>query len=291
MAKVFKMVVDETGIGVVSFAVAGEAMNTWTEEAFAGFEQVMKEIEIAKGIRGIIFISGQPGNFLSGVNLKLISRIASAEEAMELLNLFHGAFARMNALGIPTVAAIHGHCLGGGLEFALACTARIAKEGENTLLGLPECNMGLFPGGGGTQRLPRLIGYPAVELILKGTILPAAKAKEMGIVDRLIPADADLLGEAKAFFEELIAGTAGLERPVQDFSQMDAVAELAKAGILKASSGREIPGPMLALKAMHEGLKLPLAEGLEIEKRLFAEVVLTQEAKGSIHTFALTLFL
>lgn len=285
MAKVFNMVVDEQGIGVITFDVTGEAMNTWTEDAFIGFEQVMRELEIAKGIRGIIFISGKPENFLAGANLKLISQIQSAEEVKKTLDLFHGSFARMIALGIPAVAAIHGHCLGGGLEFALACTGRIAKEGKSTLIGLPECNVGLFPGGGGTQRLPRLIGYGAFELILKGTMLPAAKAFEMGIVDRLIPPEGDLLASARAFLEEIIAGKANLKRPVQDFSQIDAVAEMAKAGILKATRGREIPGPMLALKSMHEGLKLPLEQGLELEKANFVEVVLSKEAKGSINTF------
>ena len=262
-------------------------MNTWTEDAFRGFDQVMQELEKAKGIRGIIFISGKPENFLAGANLKLISQIESAEEVRRTLDLFHGSFTRLIALRFPSVAAIHGHCLGGGLEFALACTGRIAKEGKTTLIGLPECNVGLFPGGGGTQRLPRLIGYPAIELILKGTMLPAAKAFEMGIIDRLIPAEGDLLAAARTFLEEIIAGKADLKRPVQDFSQIDAVAEMAKAGILKATRGREIPGPMLALKTMHEGLKVPLAEGLEIEKRNFIEVVLSKEAKGSINTFFL----
>ena len=229
----------------------------------------MQELETTKGYRGIVFISGKPENFLAGANLKLISQIESAEEVLRTIGLFHGSFNRLCALGIPSVAAIHGHCLGGGLEFALACTGRIAKEGKTTLIGLPECNVGLFPGAGGTQRLPRLIGYGAFELILKGTMLPAAKAYEMGIIDRLIPADGDLLKAAKAFLEEIIAGKANLKRPVQDFSQIDSVAEMAKAGILKATKGREIPAPMLALKSMHEGLKLPLAEGLEIEKTEF----------------------
>ena len=285
MGKVFNMVVDESGIGVITFDVVGEAMNTWTEDAFIGFDRVMQELEIAKGIRGIIFISGKPENFLAGANLKLISQIESAEEVRKMLNLFHGSFARLVALGFPSVAAIHGHCLGGGLEFSLACTARIAKEGKNTLIGLPECNVGLFPGGGGTQRLPRLIGYGAFELILKGTMLPAAKAYELGIVDRLIPAEGNLLASARALLEEVIAGTANLKRPVQDFSQIDAVAEMAKAGILKATKGREIPAPMLALKSMHEGLKLPLDQGLELEKANFVEVALSKEAKGSINTF------
>lgn len=285
MGKVFNMVVDGSGVGVVTFDVAGEKMNTWTEEAFNGFDHVMRELETSKGISGVIFISGKPENFLAGANLKMISQIDSAEEVRRFLDRFHGSFARLEALGFPAVAAIHGHCLGGGLEFVLACTGRIAKEGKSTLIGLPECNVGLFPGAGGTQRLPRLIGYPALELILKGTMLPAAKAYEMGIIDRLIPADGDLLASAKSLLEEVIAGTANLKRPLQDFTQIDAVAEMAKAGILKATKGREIPGPMLALKSMHEGLKVSLAEGIEIEKKNFVEVVLTKEAKGSINTF------
>ncbi|MCE5282193.1 MAG: enoyl-CoA hydratase/isomerase family protein, partial [Deltaproteobacteria bacterium] len=169
MGRVFNMVVDETGIGVITVDAVDEAMNTWTKEAFIGFDRVMRELEIAKGIRGILFISGKPENFLAGANLKWIARIESAEEVERTLELFHGSFTRLATLGFPSVAAIHGHCLGGGLEFALACTGRIAKEGRTTLIGLPECNVGLFPGGGGTQRLPRLIGYPAVELILKGS--------------------------------------------------------------------------------------------------------------------------
>lgn len=285
MGKVFNLVREEKGIGVITFDVVGEKMNTWTEDAFSGFDQVMHELETAKGYRGVVFISGKPENFLAGANLKLISQIKSADEVRRTIDLFHSSFNRLCALGIPSVAAIHGHCLGGGLEFALACTGRIAKEGKTTLIGLPESNVGLFPGAGGTQRLPRLIGYGAFELILKGTMLPAAKAYEMGIIDRLIPTDGELLKAAKAFLEEIIAGKANLKRPAQDFSQIDSVAEMAKVGILKATKGRELPAPMLALKSMHEGLKRSLPEGIEIEKRNFIEVVLTKEAKGSINTF------
>ena len=287
MGKVFNMVVESSGIGVVTFDVVGDTMNTWTDEAFRSFEELLTELESAKGIRGVVFISGKPENFLAGANLKLISQIETAEGVDKTMEHFHSSFNRLAALPIPTVAAIHGHCLGGGLEFALVCRGRIAKEGRTTLIGLPELNVGLFPGAGGTQRLPRLIGYPAIELILKGTMLPAAKAYEMGIVDRLIPAGSDLLAAAKSFLEEIIAGKADLKRPVQDFSQIDAVAEQAKAGVLKATRGRELPGPMLALNAIREGLKVSLAEGLAIERRNFVEVVLSKEAKGSINTFFL----
>ena len=285
MSKIFNLKVDNGGIGVITFDVAGDAMNTWTDAAFKDFDEIIGELAKTPDIKGIIFISGKPDNFLSGANLKMISDIEKAEDVRQMLDLFHGSFAKLNAFHYPAIAAIHGHCLGGGLEFALACTARIVKEGKTTLIGLPECNVGLFPGGGGTQRLPRLIGYPALEMILKGTMMPAAKAYEAGIVDRLVPTDGDLLAEAKKFLLEVIAGTAGLKRPVHDFSQIDAVAEMAQQGILKATKGRYIPGPMLALKSIHEGLKVSLEKGLELEKANFAEVVLTHQAKGSINTF------
>ena len=284
MSKIFNLKVEDS-IGVITFDVAGDAMNTWTDTAFKDFDEIIGELAKTPNIKGIIFISGKPDNFLSGANLKMISDIEKAEDVRQMLDLFHGSFARLNAFNYPAIAAIHGHCLGGGLEFALACAARIAKEGKTTLIGLPECNVGLFPGGGGTQRLPRLIGYPALEMILKGTMMPAAKAYEAGIVDRLVSADGDLLAEAKKFLREVIAGTAGLKRPVHDFSQIDAVAEMAQQGILKATKGRYIPGPMLALKSIHEGLKVSLEKGLELEKANFAEVVLTHQAKGSINTF------
>jgi len=199
----------------------------------------------------------------------------------------HRAFARLGALPVPVVAAIHGHCLGGGLELALACTARIARDGKTTLIGLPECSVGLLPGAGGTQRLPRLIGEAAIDLILKGTMLPAQKACELGIIDRLIPAGGDLLKEAKAFLEEMLAGKAALKREKPDFSRIDAAAEVARKSVLKASRGRALPGPMLALKAVLDGVKLPLEEGIECEKACFAEAVTSREAKGSIHSFFL----
>jgi len=285
MGKIFDLKVEDGGIGVARFDVVGDAMNTWTDKAFLSFDELMGELGKTPGIKGLIFISGKPDNFFAGANLKMIAEIEKAEEARNMLNLFHGSFAKLNAFNFPSISAIHGYCLGGGLEFALACTARIAKEGKSTLIGLPECNVGLFPGGGGTQRLPRLVGYPALEMILKGTMMPAAKAYEAGIVDRLVPADGDLLAEAKKLVLEINAGTAGLKRPTHDFSEIDAVSEMARQGILKATKGRYIPGPFLALKSIHEGLKVSLEEGLAKEIDNFTEVVLTPQAKGSINTF------
>lgn len=287
MSEVFRLEM-ENGMGIVTFDVPGDAMNTWTDEAFRSFDRLMGTLEERRGeLKGILFISGKADNFFAGANLKMIADLENPEEVRRILDLFHGSFGRLKALGRPSLAAIHGFCLGGGLEFALACDARIAKEGKTTMIGLPECNVGLFPGGGGTQRLPRLIGYPAVELILRGTMLPAAKALELNIIDRLVPADGDLLKEAKAFLGEIIEGKADLKRPAHDFSDLDKVIEQARQGAVKASRGRLLPAHRLALKSIQDGLKVSLEEGLEMEKANFVEVVMTPEAKGSINTFFL----
>jgi 3-hydroxyacyl-CoA dehydrogenase/enoyl-CoA hydratase/carnithine racemase len=275
----------EGNVGIVTFNVFGDAMNTWTEAAVVSFRELLVEIKKGKGLSGAIIISGKPDNFCAGANLKMVADMRSADEVRQLLNTLHDSFNSWNDFKIPTVAAINGVCAGGGLELALVCTARISTDAKSSLIGLPECNVGLFPGGGGTQRLPRLIGYPAVELILKGSLIPAIKAHELGIIDRLAPAGGNLLDAAKAFLQEIITGKADLKRPVQDFSQIDAVADMARTGVLKMTKGRELPGPMLAIKSMQEGLKASLLEGLEIEKKYFIQTALSPEAKGSINTF------
>lgn len=277
----------DNGIAVVTIDVPGRPMNTWTEDAVRGFYTLLDDLEKLTDAQALVFISGKPGNFHSGADLNVLETMKSPKETAEALDVFHTAFRRLAALSFPTVAAIEGHCLGGGLEFALACTARIAKTSKSTLLGLPECTLGIFPGAGGTQRLPRLIGLPAIELILRGTMFPAEKAIELGVIDRFVPADADLLTNAVEFAGELVSGKVSLKRPAHDFSQIDQIADFARTETLKVTRGREIPGPMLAIQAMQQGLKVPLDEGLQIEKNLFVQAVLSNEAKGSIHTFFL----
>jgi len=275
------------GIGIVTFDMPGSTMNTWSEETVAECRSVLDSIGNDLSLRGVVFTSGKPDNFFAGADLHLLDGIRTRDDAMYALEAFHSLFNRISALSIPSVAAIRGHCVGGGFEFALACSARIAQDAPTTVIGLPECKVGLFPGGGGSQRLPRLIGYPAIELILRGRLLPAAEAQKTGMIDRLVPPDGNLLDEARSFIEEIIEGTAGLHRPVQDFSQIDVIMEMARTEVMKATKGREIPGPLLAIKSIQEGVKQPLPEALEIEKNYFAEAVLSREAKGSIHTFFL----
>jgi len=273
--------------GIVSFEIATEAMNTWTPEAIDEFSALMDDLEKTAEIKGVVLISGKRGNFHAGANLNMLDRMKDEVETARGLDVFHAMFKRLEALPYPTLAAIEGHCLGGGLEFALACTGRIAKDTKTTVIGLPECTLGIFPGGGGTQRLPRLIGYKALDLILKGTVLQPHQALELGIIDRLVSADQDLLTEALDFLKGITAGQVELKRAEQDFSQIDEVARSAREEILKATRGRELPGLMLALASIRDGVKTSLEEGLEIEKTNFVKAVLSNEAKGGIHTFFL----
>ena len=276
------------GLAVVTFDVQGEAVNTWTDDALVDFGETVQSLEEQKeAIKGIIFISGKPTNFHAGANLKTITDPNDTDGINEMISSLHSDFSRMENLGIPTLAAINGACMGGGYELALAMTARLATDSPRTLIGLPECNVGLFPGGGGTQRLPRLIGYPAVELILKGQTLPPAKALELGLIDLIVPEKDDLSAKAKEFMLELIEGKVTLKRKQHDFSDLDAVIDVARQAVLKATRGRELPSHTLALKSIHEGLKAPMEEALSIERKYFLDVAITPEAKGSINSFFL----
>ena len=279
---------NQDGIAVVRFDVPGEQMNTWTEAAIADFAVTLTSLEKEKSAyKGVIFISGKESNFHAGANLNMLGSEKNLDDFRKGCDEFNGMFVRLENLGIPTVAAINGPCMGGGYEFALTMTARIATDSKRTTIGLPECNVGVIPGAGGTQRLPRLIGYPALDFIPRGAVLPAVKAMEAGMIDRVIPEGDNLLAKAKEFLLEIIAGTAGLKRAKPDLSALDAALETAKKNVLKATRGRAIPAPMLALKAMSEGLKVSIEQGLKIETDCFIEALKAPESKGTINTFFL----
>ena len=276
------------GLGIVRFDVREDAVNTWTHTAITGIENTIDLLEKRiKEIKGVIFFSGKPANFHAGANLKMITDREDDSALNKMIDSLHRNFTRLEKLGIPTLAAIKGHCLGGGYEFAMAMTARMATDSEKTTIGLPECNVGLFPGGGGTQRMPRLIGYPAIELILKGQAVSAKKAHELGMIDRVVREGDDLISRAKEYIIEIINGNVLLKRIEHDFSDLDSVIDAARQAILRQTRGRGLPAHMLVLKAIQEGLKTSLEQGLKIEQKRFLEVIRAPESRGSINTFFL----
>lgn len=165
----------------------GSTLNTLGQPVVAELEKILLEV-MEQDPAGIVFFSGKKSSFIAGADIHELKKINSYDAAQLALKRVHQLFREIEHLSIPTVALIHGVCLGGGLELALSCRYRIAVEDEKTKIGLPEINLGIYPGWGGSVRLPRRIGaLKALPLILNAKIVNAKTAKKLGIVDLVIP--------------------------------------------------------------------------------------------------------
>jgi len=177
------------GVAVIRIDVPGESVNTLRGAFALELEAAVDQLEGDAAVSAVVVASGKPDGFVAGADIKELMAARSAHEVSELSRRGQAALARLAALEKPVVAAIHGACLGGGLELALACHARVASTDEKTKLGLPEVQLGLLPALGGTQRLPRLIGVEAaLDLILTGKQLDAKRAQRLGLVDEVVAA-------------------------------------------------------------------------------------------------------
>ena len=166
----------EDGIAWVHLNDPEKSVNTLSTRYFEWFEQQIAELA-GESLRALVFISDKPGYFIVGADIEELGAFTDPREVRDLIARGHQLVGRFAELPFPVIAAIDGVCLGGGLELALACDVRIATDASHTKLGLPEVQLGLFPGLGGTQRLPRLIGVPdALDLILTGKQINAKKA-------------------------------------------------------------------------------------------------------------------
>src|SRR5205814_1649059 len=181
----------QADIAVVTFDTPGSRANTLGQAVLGEFEGLLSQLEGRKDLHGLILRSGKPGMFIAGADLKeLGSAVGNLEQAQKLIRRGHGIINRFETLPFPTVAAIDGACMGGGLEVALGMDYRVASDNPKTDIGFPETKVGIIPGWGGTQRLPRLMGPAlAAELICAGDSVPAQKALGMGIVSDVVPAD------------------------------------------------------------------------------------------------------
>lgn len=162
-------------------------VNSLGKELFAEFELVLRKIETNPSVQSAVIISGKPGCFVAGADITMLEQCKSAEETTKLSHDCQLLLDRLERSSKPVVAAINGVALGGGLELALACHYRIATKDKKTTVGLPEVMLGLLPGGGGTQRLPKLTSVPtSLDLTLTGKNVKADKAKKLGIIDLLV---------------------------------------------------------------------------------------------------------
>ncbi|WP_224364610.1 fatty acid oxidation complex subunit alpha FadJ [Hyalangium versicolor] len=311
----------EEGVAVLTIDQQGESVNTLSPESGEAFTELLGRAEKDPAVKAVIFISGKKDNFVAGAKIDFLQSIQTAAQATEFSRKGQEGFDRLDAFPKPVVAAIHGACLGGGLEWALACDYRVATDSPKTSLGLPEVQLGLLPGAGGTQRLPALIGVQAaLDLILAGKTLKPSKAKRLGLVDEVVPVPI-LRKVALQRAQELAAGTLKLERP--HGQRLKAVAEQSKkglAGMLQSLANKDLwaevaleanplgrkilfdqarkqllrktrgkyPAPEKALEAIRVGVESGRKAGLEAEARLFGELVVSDVSKRLVEIFFAT---
>lgn len=267
-------------VGVITIDVPGEKMNTLKAEFAGQIAAIIAEARRDPQLAGLVLISGKADNFIAGADISMIDRCQSAADAEALAKQGQEVMAMLAALPFPVVAAIHGACLGGGLELALACDARICSLDDKTRLGLPEVQLGLLPGSGGTQRLPRLIGVQqALPLILTGKSLRAKQARKLGMVDDAVP-QAILLETAIARVKKGKASVRTL--PLRDRLLQGPVARQALFALASRQTAAKTQGNYPAAKRIIEVVRIGLEQGSraghEAEARAFGELAMTPES-------------
>lgn len=271
--------IDADGVGWIIFNEPAGRANVFNPETLGALRDAVAALA-ASPARAVVIMSAKEKIFVAGADLQWLGRLDSPAAALQAARDGQAAFSAIADLKVPVVAAIHGACVGGGYEMALACRARIATDAKETVIGLPEVGLGLIPGWGGCVRLPRFVGARvATEHILKAQLVPAAAAKQAGLIDEVV-APAELRARARALALELAAGRA-TERPAPpapDAGFFPAQRQQA------ASRQRGQPAPLAALDAIEQGLAArTLAEALAIEAEKFASVSAGPVARNLQH--------
>jgi 3-hydroxyacyl-CoA dehydrogenase/enoyl-CoA hydratase/3-hydroxybutyryl-CoA epimerase len=289
--------VDQDFIGRLVFDHPTEKMNVISAQFMEEFLEILDRIGKDDKVRGVVLESRKPGVFIAGADIKWLQDLKTAEDCRNFAKMAHVPFDRLEALKVPTVAAIGGVCLGGGLEIALACRWRVAADSPTVQIGLPEVKLGVIPGGGGTQRLPALVGIKnALELATAGKTLRVQEALKLGIVDALFPAE-NLAEKAKEFLLQKIREQAPVARPwlSGEFRYGATVEEKAPefqkqlfAGArqmtMKATKGF-IPAPLKVIDSMEAGAAGGFKAGLKAEQEIFGNILFSHEARNLIDLF------
>ena len=304
----FKWDVDADGIAHAIFDVPGRSMNTLTGQAVADIIALTGEVASNDAIKGLVLSSGKETGFCAGADLGEMNETAGSagigtlSEAEQKQKQFERGFALNKVLrdletcGKPVAVALNGLALGGGFEIALACHYRVAaNDNPKFQLGLPEAKIGLLPGAGGTQRLPRLIGaQEALGMILQGSSIKADKAKELGILHALVLA-AETVANAKAWVKANPDAKApwdekGFKVPggvVHKSPGANQVAVMSNAMIMAQTYGN-FPAQKNILSCIYEGLQVPIDAALRIETRYFINTQQRPEAKAMIRSLFLS---
>ncbi|MBE8596890.1 fatty acid oxidation complex subunit alpha FadJ [Xenorhabdus sp. BG5] len=279
---VFRFSVRDDKVGIITIDVPGEKVNTLKAEFVEQFLIIFEKAQQVSGLKGLVIVSGKPDTFIAGADISMIANCQTQEEATALAEKGQKLFAQLANYPLPVVAAIHGACLGGGLELALACHARICSLDEKTRLGLPEVQLGLLPGSGGTQRLPRLIGVSAaLDIILTGRQLKAKQALRLGVVDDAVPLDI-LLDVAVQYVKKGI-----VKRKPLAWSQRILASALGRPLLFqmvhkktREKTRGHYPAPEKIINVIRAGLEKGSEKGFQLEAKAFGALAMTQESEA-----------
>jgi len=292
----FSYEINKDNIAILTFDLPGEKVNKLTALVMDELNKLLDELSAKKEINALVFRSGKDGNFIVGADIAEIRNITDMAAGERLARNGQAVFSKLEALPFPTVAAIHGPCMGGGLELALACAYRVISNDQKTALALPEVNLGIIPGFGGTQRLPRLVGLSnALDMILTGKSVYPKKAGKIGLADEVTYKEI-LLDRALAMAKK----AAGKPRPAKARATRPLVIRLlegnaltrplvywtAKKNVLSKTRGN-YPAPLAALESVRYGLSHSGEAGYKNEAKLIGELAPTEVSKNLISVFYL----
>lgn len=269
---------------ILTFDREGSSANLFDRPALVELSGKLDSLSAHPELRGLLIRSAKPSIFIAGADLKVLSS-AQGDELRDLIELGQATFTKLARLPFPTVAAIHGACVGGGYELALACDWRIASDASVTKVGLPETQLGILPAWGGTTRLPRLIGLPAaLPILLGGKVLSAGAAKAKGLVDALVPRE-NLETHALTWLAR------GKRRTQHRFLVHNPVvapliAKKAKAALMEKTRGH-YPGPEAALEVAAASCHGSAEEGFRREKEAILRLAGRPETHQLIRLFFL----
>ncbi|BAK66813.1 fatty oxidation complex alpha subunit [Sphingobium sp. SYK-6] len=305
MATTLSLEVDGDGIALVTIDVPGQSMNVITPDFFDDLAGAITRIAEDEAVKGAVISSGKASGFMAGMDLKYLGKMlqdaqsdGGAGDDANMGQLFESVF-RLNALlrrletcGKPVAAAIEGTCMGGGLELALACHRRVLTSDPRVTIGLPEILVGLFPGGGGSQRLPRLVGIQgALMYMLQGKSWRPAEALGMKVVDEL--AEPGKAIEAARAWVKANPGAHTQPWDVKGFKVPGGSGQfnpgfiqtmMAATVMTTKTTQRNMNAPHALLSAVYEGIQLPMDKAIRVESKYFAKVVADPQAGNMVRT-------
>jgi 3-hydroxyacyl-CoA dehydrogenase / enoyl-CoA hydratase / 3-hydroxybutyryl-CoA epimerase len=304
--------IDSDGIATITWDMPNRTMNVLNEASMTAYAGALEQALKDEKVKGIILASGKD-TFIAGADLDMLLNVDTSDAAklMDQFSQLQKMFRRQETGGKPMVAAINGTALGGGFEICLACHYRIAAANPKAKVGQPEVKLGLLPGGGGTQRIPRLIGVMnAAPILLEGKDLPVETAKGMGLIHEVVPAD-QLLAKAKEWLmgpakEQVVPEYAGKgAKPIdgravqpwdrkgfkvpgfpggQVWSPAGAQTFIGGNAMIAGKTNGVYPAPKAIMSCVYEGLQLPFDTALKVETRYFVSLLRDPVAKSMIRT-------